>query len=37
MWIKLITKQWQTKQYVSVLDEEDGVRVEKYLTNSDIT
>jgi len=37
MWLKLITKQWQTKQYVSVLDEEAGVRVEKYLTNADIT
>lgn len=37
MWLQLITKQWQTKQFISVLDEEAGLEVEKYLKNTDVT
>lgn len=37
MWLKLITKQWLLPQYVSVLDEEAGIEVQKYLTNASIS
>jgi hypothetical protein len=36
MWLRMMRKRWVKENFVSVLDEESGERVEKYLKNTDL-